>query len=168
MPAGIEVEVDGGFATLAFLNPALRGPALAELVEIGGGESIEVITRDGPRKKYRVPLGNATTAGLIDGSAQVPPNDSAGQDTGSAARLAGAEHTGPYPFPTSRNKWSTGDAAEPGYVPTPESFEDRNPTPDLSWKLDALRAYARDRDIDLDGATTKAAVLAKITAAGGQ
>ena len=67
MPAGIIATVDNGFATLDFVDKSLRGPALAELVEIGGPASIETITRDGPRRKYRVPAGNAQAAGLLDG-----------------------------------------------------------------------------------------------------
>ena len=67
MPTGVETFVDGeGFAVLDFVDPARRGPALAKLIEIGGPESIETITRDGPRRKYRVPEGNASAAGLID------------------------------------------------------------------------------------------------------
>lgn len=67
MPSGVETFVDGeGFAVLDFVDPARRGPALAKLIEIGGPESIETITRDGPRRKYRVPEGNASDAGLID------------------------------------------------------------------------------------------------------
>lgn len=71
MPNGVETFVDGGFATVDFVNPALRGPALAKLIEIGGPESIQTITRDGPRRKYTVPEGNAREAGLIDGPADV-------------------------------------------------------------------------------------------------
>ena len=84
MPAGIIATVDNGFATLDFVDKSLRGPALAELVEIGGPASIETITRDGPRRKYRVPAGNAQAAGLLDGD-EVGDKWSAGRDTGAAA-----------------------------------------------------------------------------------
>ncbi|AEJ94582.1 hypothetical protein BANE1_15 [Mycobacterium phage Bane1] len=84
MPAGIIATVDNGFATLDFVDKSLRGPALAELVEIGGPASIETITRDGPRRKYRVPAGNAQAAGLLDGD-EVGDVWSAGRDTGAAA-----------------------------------------------------------------------------------
>lgn len=90
MPAGIIATVDNGFATIDFVNPALRGPALAELLEIGGPSSIETITRDGPRRKYRVPEGNATTAGLLDGD-EVGDVWSAGRDTGAAAATVAAD-----------------------------------------------------------------------------
>lgn len=68
MPSGIETFVADGFATVDFVDPALRGPALAKLIAIGGPESIQTITRDGPRRKYTVPEGNAREAGLIDGT----------------------------------------------------------------------------------------------------
>ncbi|AGU91935.1 hypothetical protein ADAWI_12 [Mycobacterium phage Adawi] len=84
MPAGIIATVDNGYATIDFLDKSLRGPALAELVEIGGPASIETITRDGPRRKYRVLVGNAQAAGLLDGD-EVGDVWSAGRDTGAAA-----------------------------------------------------------------------------------
>lgn len=90
MPAGIIATVDGGFATIDFLDKSLRGPALQELVEIGGPASIETITRDGPRRKYRVPVGNAQTAGLLDGD-EVGDVWSAGRDTGAAAATVAAD-----------------------------------------------------------------------------
>ncbi|ACF05015.1 hypothetical protein Nigel_12 [Mycobacterium phage Nigel] len=90
MPAGIIATVDGGFATIDFLDKSLRGPALAELVEIGGPASVETITRDGPRRKYRVPVGNAQAAGLLDGD-EVGDVWSAGRDTGAAAATVAAD-----------------------------------------------------------------------------
>jgi len=73
MPQGIIATVDNGFATLDFVDPSLRGPALTKLLEIGGPESIETITRVGPRRQYRVPEGNATEAGLLDGDTEEHP-----------------------------------------------------------------------------------------------
>ncbi|AHB79334.1 hypothetical protein JAMAL_14 [Mycobacterium phage JAMaL] len=90
MPAGIIATVDGGFATIDFLDKSLRGPALADLVEIGGPASVETITRDGPRRKYRVPVGNAQAAGLLDGD-EVGDVWSAGRDTGAAAATVAAD-----------------------------------------------------------------------------
>lgn len=67
MPHGVETFVDGeGFAVIDFVDGALRGPGLAKLIALGGPESIETISRDGPRRKYRVPEGNASAAGLVD------------------------------------------------------------------------------------------------------
>jgi hypothetical protein len=69
MPKGVEVVVDGGFATIDFTDSSLRGPGLARLIEVGGPEIVETLTREGPRRMYRVPEGNAREAGLIDGAA---------------------------------------------------------------------------------------------------
>lgn len=69
MPQGIVASVEDGFATIDFVDPALRGPGLQKLLDIGGPESIETITRVGPRRKYRVAEGNAREAGLVDDAA---------------------------------------------------------------------------------------------------
>ncbi|UJQ86539.1 hypothetical protein SEA_PENGUINLOVER67_17 [Mycobacterium phage PenguinLover67] len=113
MPEGILATVDDGFATIDFVDPSLRGPALAQLVELGGAESIETLTRSGPRRQYRVPEGNAREVGLLDDSAEHPRGavnfsaeeaalepeggvrgaftpGSAGTDTGAAAALKAA------------------------------------------------------------------------------
>ena len=45
--------------------------------------------------------------------------------------------------------------------PDPEAGE-----PSKAWKVDALRAYAAEHDIDLGAATKKDEILAVITAAG--
>ncbi|QNL30140.1 hypothetical protein SEA_MARIOKART_13 [Gordonia phage Mariokart] len=73
MPEGIIAEVDEGFATIDFVDRSLRGPGLAKLIEIGGGESIDTLTRSGPRRQYRVPEGNAREAGLLDDPADAAP-----------------------------------------------------------------------------------------------
>ncbi|URC18120.1 hypothetical protein SEA_ZENTENO07_19 [Mycobacterium phage Zenteno07] len=94
MPEGIiATDNDDGFVVLDFVDPALRGPALAELLEIGGPGTIETISRRGPRRQYRVPKGNATTAGLLDELTDVieSPPRSAGADTGRAAALKAAD-----------------------------------------------------------------------------
>jgi hypothetical protein len=90
MPAGIVATVDGGYATIDFVDQSLRGPALADLLEIGGPDSIETITRRGPRRQYRVLVGNAQAAGLLDGD-EVGRVPSAGQDSGRAAALVAAD-----------------------------------------------------------------------------
>lgn len=66
MPAGIVAVVEDGFASLDFVDPATKGPALAKLIRDGGPGIIETLTRSGPRRLYRVPEGNARAAGLID------------------------------------------------------------------------------------------------------
>lgn len=65
MPAGVEVVVDDGFATIDFVDRKLRGPGIARLLEAGGPETIEKLT-GGLRAVYRVPEGNAREAGLLD------------------------------------------------------------------------------------------------------
>lgn len=90
MPAGIIATVDDGFATIDFVDQSKRAGALAALVEIGGPGSIETITRDGPRRKYRVPVQFATQAGLLDGD-ETGAQWSAGKDTGAAAALVAAD-----------------------------------------------------------------------------
>lgn len=91
MPQGIIATDEGdGFVTLDFVDKELRGPALNTLVEIGGAETIETITRRGPRRQYKVPKGNAEEAGLLDGDTETRTR-SAGQDTGAAQALADAD-----------------------------------------------------------------------------
>lgn len=87
MPEGIIATVDGGYATLDFTDKSKRGPALAALIESGGPGIVETISRSGPRRKYRVPEGNARELGLIDDETEGAVY-SAGHDTGSAARLS--------------------------------------------------------------------------------
>lgn len=77
MPAGIEVVVEEGFATIDFIDGTLRGPGLAKLLEVGTPpEAIEKLTREGPRAVYVVPEGNAREAGLLDEATEyVAPAD---------------------------------------------------------------------------------------------
>ncbi len=92
MPDGIVATVeDDGFATLDFVDQSLRGPSLATLLNIGGPDSIETLTRRGPRRLYRVPEGNAREAGLIDKRKAHPSAPAgAGLDTGAAEATAAA------------------------------------------------------------------------------
>ncbi|AGT12916.1 hypothetical protein KAYACHO_12 [Mycobacterium phage KayaCho] len=88
MPAGIIATVDGDYATIDFVDQSLRGPALAALAELGA--PIETITRDGPRRKYRVLTNFAEQTNLLDGD-EVGAVFSAGHDTGAAAALVAAD-----------------------------------------------------------------------------
>jgi hypothetical protein len=85
MPEGVITEVVDGFATIDFLDSSLRGPALNRLLAVGGPGSIQTVTREGPRRKYRVPEGNAKDAGLLDS-----PGDVVRGDQGYAQALAEA------------------------------------------------------------------------------
>jgi len=69
MPAGIEVVIEDGFATLDFVDRTLVGPAL-EALRLAGSK-VTKQTRTGPRAVYSMPEGDAVAAGLIDGSAIV-------------------------------------------------------------------------------------------------
>jgi hypothetical protein len=84
MPTGVNVQVDDGFAILDFEDRSLRGPALAALRK--GGAPIDVMTRSGPRKRYRVPEGNARSAGLVDTPVTLPSGD-----TGAAQALVDSD-----------------------------------------------------------------------------
>lgn len=66
MPEGVNVLVQDGFATLDFVDPKLKGPALDKLLQFGGPATIQCDTRSGPRKRYIVPEGNAREVGLLD------------------------------------------------------------------------------------------------------
>lgn len=66
MPAGVDVFIEDGFATIDFVDRSKRGPALAVLLALGGPDLIETMTRTGPRTLFRVPEGNAREAGLLD------------------------------------------------------------------------------------------------------
>jgi len=66
MPADIAVLVENGFATIDFMTREARQSGLASLVAHTPPDLIEKLTRSGPRAQYRVPLGNAQDAGLVD------------------------------------------------------------------------------------------------------
>lgn len=101
MPEGVIAEVADGYATLDFVNPALKNAALGRLINIGGPESVKKITRDGPRFKYRVPEDVAAEAGLLDVAGAVRG------DTGYSQALAEVGHAGARPEqPTSANTFS--------------------------------------------------------------
>lgn len=148
---GVEVVVSDGFATIDFIDRELRGPALARLIDIGGPDSIEPLTRRGPRKRYRVPEGNAREAGLLDASSAV--DALASGDTGHAQRLADAD-------PRS--------AVDAAVVAGTGQQSPRYPAgaPGDDWKRAQLDAYALDvKQIDTSDTAsypTKASVLAAI------
>lgn len=142
-PAGVEVVVADGFAIIDFTDPDQRGPALAKLIDIGGGESIEPLTRRGPRKRYRVPEGNAREAGLLTEATSV--NALASGDTGHAQRLA--------------DVWRGTTPAATDAERTPAADGD----PTAEWTRAELDAYALDvKHIDTTHEPNKAAVLAAI------
>ncbi|AWN04217.1 hypothetical protein FDJ57_gp16 [Gordonia phage Sour] len=150
MPEGIIAEIDGGFATLDFVDRSLRGPALQKLLEIGGPETIETLTRSGPRRQYRVPEGNAREAGLIDEAGTLVRGD-----TGSADRLASAGQTTGSPEATSsRNVWSTGREPVEDLSPISTSVEGENaPEDDDEAADDAPLTVTSDEPTTIEPAT---------------
>lgn len=115
MPTGIIATVDDGYATVDFVDPALRGPGLQAVIDIAGPHAIETITRKGPRRQYKMLVGNAEAAGLLDGD-ESGRLRTAGPDLGAAAALVaadpnvntGADHADwhtPYDEHTSANKF---------------------------------------------------------------
>lgn len=105
MPQGVEVYVEGGFATIDFVDRTLRGPGLSRLIDSGGPSIIEKMTRSGPRVQYRVPEGNAREAGLLDTPADGVRPDRV--DLGMAEALASASTEGARPVqPGSHNSFS--------------------------------------------------------------
>lgn len=115
MPKGIEVVVDGGFATIDFVDRSLRGSGLNRLLQATPPEMVETLSRSGPRRQYRVPEGNAREAGLLD----VPAVDAlASGDTGFAEALASASPAGARPTPTTAK-----DRAYVGTTPAQEASD---------------------------------------------
>lgn len=188
MPAGIEVVVEEGFATIDFVDGTLRGPGLAKLLEVGTPpEAIEKLTREGPRAVYVVPEGNAREAGLLDEATEhVAPADGV-EKTGTEAKADGSttelnsqDSGGPYQTlpaienldgtaldpqaPTDHEGTAVGDPnQEP--LPTgdfaPKAWPDGDP--ELDWRRPELDAYAASKALDTKELPNKEAVFAAIT-----
>ncbi len=71
MPKGIEASVANGFAELAFIDPALKGPTLNRLIELVGPEMVETDT-GGTHRTYIVPESAARELGLLDEPIDAP------------------------------------------------------------------------------------------------
>ncbi|UBF41618.1 hypothetical protein SEA_ANARQUE_15 [Gordonia phage AnarQue] len=150
MPEGIIAEVEDGFATIDFVDRSLRGPGLSKLLEFGP-ETVETLTRSGPRRVYRVPEGNAREVGLLDAASEADADD-ADKDQDDKDSGAGDDT----PTITDTPPIVGGDPIVPVEPDYPEG------EPDIEWKFDQLKAYAADHEVDIDGARSKADVLAKI------
>lgn len=99
MPAGVEVVVADGFATIDFVDTSKKGPGLQALLEVGTPPgAIEKLSRSGPRVLYVVPEGNAREAGLLDEVSEVDTLQK--PDTSSATNATGAV---PPEFPSTRD-----------------------------------------------------------------
>ena len=152
MPAGVEVVVENGFATIDFVDKTLRGPGLAKLFEIGTPpDAIEKLTREGPRAVYVVPEGNAREAGLLDevtaylehpvgGGSEMVGTDGV---VGEVTELVTEGNVEPLPdiVPDDEPKaWPDGD-------------------PEMDWTRDELNAYAASKGIDAHELPNKQTVL---------
>ena len=152
MPAGVDVLVEDGFATIDFVDRAKRGPGLGALLAVGGPELIETLTRTGPRTLFRVPEGNAREAGLIDGA------------TAFIASTTGVPREG-VEVPLSETvELDLVGSDEGGLLPSMvQGWPDGEPAED--WKRTELDAYAAAYGIATDDLPNKTAVLAAILAA---
>ncbi|NOR03693.1 hypothetical protein HGK72_26945 [Mycolicibacterium fortuitum] len=190
MPAGVDVVVEDGFATIEFVDRSLRGPGLAKLLEVGTPpELIEKVTL--PRLAYIVPEGNARLAGLLD-EADVPefadggvihgpsqpsedsvpvlldpgyvvPGDGIGAQPGETVELVSTDTGGPYTvLPEIENPDGTTPLEPITVEPQPKAWPDGEP--DDAWKRPELDAYARSKGIDPTELPNKDAVLAAIEA----
>lgn len=105
MPEGVISEVVDGFATLDFIDPSLRGPALNRLLALGGSAAIKTLTREGPRRKYRVAEEHAAAAGLLDTFGSVRGDTGYAQTLADAHAVQAANPNGPT-APTSGNTYT--------------------------------------------------------------
>lgn len=184
MPDGVEVAVDGDWATIDFVDRGARGPGLARLLEHAEPSDVETLTRGGPRTRYRVPVVFARKAGLLDRASRV--DALASPDTSSATDATGSTPPG---WPASDRQWPAmlsevrGSAvrfgvAYPGLdesvlaqhvVPSAPAPNYDDGLPDMDWSRRALNDYAARltppvKAVDLPN---KRAVIAAIDAAVG-
>lgn len=180
MPAGVEVVVEGGFATIEFVDPNKRGPGLAALLAHTPSELIEKVTR--PAVRYIVPEGNARAAGLLDKASRVsalaaPVVTSAADASGatppeapSVTELhAQTVRTGSYSDEFDKGGVVVGSAvvkpavAESGLPPT--GYDDG--FPDMDWSRKAIDAYAAalTPPLDTTGEKNKQDAIAAIRGA---
>ncbi|WP_301121053.1 hypothetical protein [Mycolicibacterium fortuitum] len=160
MPAGVDVEVEDGFARIEFVDRSLRGRGLGKLLEVGTPpELIDKVTR--PQLAYIVPEGNARLAGLLDEA------DVQDAIVGTAEIPDGA----PVPDPVFAEGGPLPDGSQPvlggsGEDVLPKSWPDGEPSD--QWKRPELDAYARSKGIDPTELPNKDEVLAAIEAKEGK
>lgn len=165
MPAGVEVVVDEGFATIDFVDRTLRGPGIAALLAVGGPETVETLTLEGPRRVYRVPEGNAREAGLLDDGGEFVTDvyhvAADGTETPLVPDADGAVTLVSDGTGGGDGLLSPIDNAEPPAAP---QWPEGDPSDD--WSLAELKAYAGNKGKDAHELRTKAKVLALINAPG--
>ena len=190
MPEGIVVEVADGLATIDFVDSSLKGTGLNRLLAAAGPGGVEVLTREGPRRRYRVPEIYAEQAGFLDVAGSLPRGD-----TGFAAALADADAqqrgAARIDQPTSANTFSgstsfdeargSTDHVQSTLVPGSGSGATHPPLhadviakvtaptatePSEDWKRSELDAYARRVGVNRpEGLPNKTAVLDAIATA---
>jgi len=107
-------------------------------------------------RDQRVPVAQATIAATVDRSPQGPAEPASGIGIGPNAGRVVEGQPGGDPGETT--------VSRPDII-AEQRVEGGEPTPDNTWKVADLKAYADEHGIDLKGATTKAAILAAIEAA---
>lgn len=119
MPAGVEVFVEDGFAEITVPDPALRAEVLRDILAATPAALVEKDTRKGKYVVYRIPVGNATVAGLIDGdekSGVIPLK----ADTGYAEALVEAE---PFEKHGSKHGGNHGDWHVPSNTVADQAYQ---------------------------------------------
>jgi hypothetical protein len=91
VPKGVEVVVENGFATIDFVDAGQRAKGLNALLAVTPPELIETLTRSGPRRRYRIPSGNAAEAGLLDKRSKVAALEAGDSGFAEALRIAGGK-----------------------------------------------------------------------------
>lgn len=91
MPAGVEVFVDEGFATIGVPDRDKRAEVLSAILAHTPPALVEKDTRSGAFVLYRIPEGNARAAGLIDGDTDTGRPPLYKQDLGYADALVAAD-----------------------------------------------------------------------------
>jgi len=182
MPDGVEVQVEGGYATIDFVDPARRGPGLAQLLAHTNPRDIEKLTRSGPRAaRYRVPEACAKAAGLLDRKSrvdalEVPATSSATDATGAtppegpstrhlfAQTVRSGDAVGfNFGEAVSRALAASGVSSAAPVAATPVTGYDDG-LPDMDWPRRAINDYAATLTPPLDttGEPNKRAAIAAI------
>ncbi|MCV6982098.1 hypothetical protein H7I53_17935 [Mycolicibacterium pulveris] len=126
MPVGVNVSVEGGVATIDFVDRSQRGVGIGRLLRAAGDPGLVEKRTGGPRPVYRVPVRVAAKAGMIDrptrpAAPQPPAAPSRGYDDGwpdmdwsrrAINEFAGAAMTPPLDVTGEPNKRAALDAIE--------------------------------------------------------
>ncbi|MCV7424347.1 hypothetical protein H7K45_27750 [Mycobacterium yunnanensis] len=175
MPQGVEVFVEGGVATVEFVDREKRVDGLNALLQ-AGGQQVRKVTR--PRQAYVVPEDVARAAGLLDDavdddadtppSNSLPQSESAGTGTenhGTKAPADGTTSTELVGDGTGEKLPELPDSAYPADAqpldpPAEKAWPDGEPEAD--WRRPELDAYAASKGIDTRELPNRAAVVKAI------